>query len=99
MPSDGIIIRSCGRIIDFRFVPPCELSRSTLGDCDAGRSRRRYVIRVKRSLKDRVRLDTVIHELLHALHPELSEEVVTDSAAALAKVLWKLGYRPQEKTQ
>jgi len=97
MSSERLVIQSCGRKIDIRFVKPSELSKDVLGDCDVGRSRRRYVVRVKRSLKDRVRLDTIVHELLHALHPELDESVVEDSATAIAKVLWKLGYRPKEQ--
>ncbi len=97
MPSNRVVIQSCGRIVDLRFVSSSELSRSILGDCDAGRSRRRYVVRVKETLEGRLRLDTSVHELLHALHPELDESVVEDSATAIARVLWKLGYKPQEK--
>lgn len=99
MTSDRLVLQSCGRVIDLRFLGAKEMPRATLGDCDAGRSRKRYVIRVKRSLKGRLRLDTVVHELLHALHPELEESVVEDSATAIARVLWKLGYRPEEQTQ
>jgi len=96
MTSDRLVLQSCGRIIDLRFLSASEMPRSTLGDCDAGRSRKRYVIRVKKSLEGRLRLDTIVHELLHALHPELEESVVEDSATAIARVLWKLGYKPEE---
>lgn len=38
-------------------------------------------------------LDTVIHETLHVLFPELSESKVISNSKKLAKVLWKLHYR------
>ena len=39
------------------------------------------------------KLDTVIHECLHACVPDLSEEAVTESATGIAKVLFRMGYR------
>lgn len=39
------------------------------------------------------RLDTFIHEPLHAALPGMSEAEVTRVAGDLAKVLWKAGYR------
>lgn len=39
------------------------------------------------------RLDTLVHELLHLLQPEWSEERVEASAAWLAAILWREGYR------
>lgn len=46
-------------------------------------------------LKHRRRLEVVIHECLHVLSagPTVSEEVVTESARDLTRVLWALGYR------
>ena len=38
-------------------------------------------------------MDTIIHEVLHAIRPELSEEAVLDTATTIAKELWKLNYR------
>ena len=38
-------------------------------------------------------LEVTIHELLHAVRPELSEEAVTDSASIIARVLYRLGAR------
>jgi len=39
------------------------------------------------------RLDTTIHESLHALLPFADEECVTRSATDIAHLLWGLGYR------
>lgn len=38
-------------------------------------------------------MDTLIHECLHELFRELSEETVAASASSIATVLWKCGYR------
>jgi len=38
-------------------------------------------------------LDTVIHETLHVLFPELTEKQVISKSKKMAKVLWKLHYR------
>ena len=40
-------------------------------------------------------LSTSIHEVLHAVRPELSEEAVLSTATTIAKVLWKFNYRKQ----
>lgn len=39
------------------------------------------------------RLDTEIHEALHAMQGFASEEHVTEVATTLAGLLWRLGYR------
>lgn len=48
-------------------------------------------------LRGRARLETIIHESLHALNPTHSEEHVTQQAADIARILWFLGYRPTEE--
>lgn len=50
-------------------------------------------ILVDKRLEGETRLDVLIHELLHAHHPQLSEESVTQTATEIARVLWRLGYR------
>lgn len=49
-------------------------------------------------LRGRARLETIIHEALHALNPTHSEEHVTQQASDIAKILWFLGYRPNTET-
>jgi len=40
------------------------------------------------------RLETIVHELLHAsLGPTISEEAVTEAAKVVRRTLWNLGYR------
>jgi hypothetical protein len=50
-------------------------------------------------LAGRTRLETEIHELIHVLYPQLSEDSVTSAARDISKVLWHLGYRLQEDKQ
>ena len=67
-------------------------SRSNWGECDPP-TLRAPKITVRRSLAPRAMLEVTIHELLHAVRPELSEEAVTDSASIIARVLYRLGAR------
>ncbi len=48
------------------------------------------------TLKDKFKLEIEIHEALHALFFDMSEETVTEAAEDLTKFLWRLGYREQE---
>lgn len=47
-------------------------------------------------LKSRARLNTEIHEFLHAANPTHSEEHVSQQADDLTRILWALGYRQRE---
>lgn len=42
-------------------------------------------------------MDTLIHECLHELFPEASEEKVTAAGTTIAAVLWKMRYRRIER--
>lgn len=42
-------------------------------------------------------LDTAIHELTHALHPNWSESKVSEISNTYARALWDLGYRRKFK--
>lgn len=42
------------------------------------------------------RMDTIIHETIHTVHPELSEEQVIQLANISTNTLWKDGYRRVE---
>ncbi|NCY02825.1 MAG: hypothetical protein EBX36_07925 [Planctomycetia bacterium] len=44
-------------------------------------------------LRGRTLLETEIHEGLHQIVPDLSEETVTSGARDLARILYALGYR------
>jgi hypothetical protein len=51
------------------------------------------IVVIKPSRENRDRLDTFVHETLHASCKGMSEAEVTRVAADLAKVLWRAGYR------
>lgn len=38
-------------------------------------------------------LETVIHEMQHAMFPRMTEDRVTDSAHRITLLLWRLGFR------
>lgn len=51
-------------------------------------------ILIDEKLKGGERLETIVHELLHAsLGPTISEESVTEAARVIRRTLWTLGYR------
>lgn len=60
-----------------------------LGQCDYAQR----VIRVALGQSEADELDTVVHEVLHAAYPDLEEIAVGETGAAIAKVLWRLGWR------
>lgn len=73
----------------------CQLSK-VAGECDrpdlVGKE-----IRISSKLKDKKKLDTLIHEILHALSwHQFDESWVSDSATDLAEILWKF-YREREQ--
>jgi len=47
-------------------------------------------------LKGKAKLDTLIHELLHAEHPAMSEEDVSRTATNIASVLYGEGWRERQ---
>ena len=51
-------------------------------------------ILIDEKLKGGTRLETIVHELLHAsLGPTISEESVTEAARVIRRTLWSLAYR------
>ncbi len=66
------------------------------GDCDGPHIKGRE-IRINQKLRGRARLDTIIHEVLHAAHWDLGEEAVEATATDLARILHRLGYESCEE--
>lgn len=54
---------------------------------------RHPTISIRRSLTEPAMLDTLVHEVLHAARPELDEEAVDSTATAIAKALYRAGWR------
>lgn len=51
-------------------------------------------ILIDERLRGGTRLETIVHELLHAcLGPTISEEAVTEAARVIRRTLWNLNYR------
>jgi hypothetical protein len=51
------------------------------------------IIEICTNQSSKERLDTVIHETLHLLNPNMSEKLVNSYANRIAKVLWKDNWR------
>jgi hypothetical protein len=84
-----VIVTILGKRWRLRF---CRMA-SDDGQCDDPRTPGKE-IRINVSLRGRARLETVIHEMLHAgnwLHR--SEEAVDEEARDMSRILWRLGYR------
>jgi hypothetical protein len=56
----------------------------------------RKKVLIDERLRGRARLNTEIHEFLHAANPTHSEEHVTQQGDDLTRILWTLGYRRKE---
>jgi hypothetical protein len=82
-----------GKAYMLQFVP--KLEGDAHGMCDSPTSRAKR-IRVLERLRDERRLEVIIHEILHACHWDLDEEAIDDSAKAIARILWRLGYRAEK---
>jgi|694.fasta_scaffold30263_9 hypothetical protein len=80
-----------GKNWTIRFVKSKDMPGS-FGECDDHRYKKPEIW-INRNLSEKDKLDTIIHEMLHATHPELSEESVSETASAIAKILFRLNLR------
>ena len=53
-------------------------------------------IELKKGMKDKTYLGTLIHELIHILEPDESETAVSRKAATITHYVWKKGFRRQK---
>ena len=68
-----------------KHIPPTDL----LGLCD--RDDRILYINMRQC--DKQVLITTLHEALHYIHPEYTEEKVEEDSVFLGKIAWKMGFR------
>ena len=52
-----------------------------------------YPIQLDERLRGKKHLEILIHECLHHINPDLSEDAVVRDAVTLANTLWHEGYR------
>ncbi len=77
------------------FVKKISLGDDFVGECDPNTK----TISVLKSTNGRLRLDTLIHEMLHAVLPEKNELWVNSVATDMTNVLWEYGYRNASETK
>lgn len=85
-------VRIRGKMWDLSFV---RTPNDVDGLCDAPTTPGKR-IRISHALKGEAQLDTTVHELLHAAHWDIDEPAIEQTAADIARVLWRLGYRREQ---
>lgn len=73
----------------YKRIPQDKDGATIYGKCDW----EKRTVSISKNLDGVDRLDTEIHEALHAMQGFASEEHVTEVATTLATLLWTLGYR------
>lgn len=79
----------------FRFVRSNQIPNDRWADCSSPEEPNRQ-IRIRQVLRGKQKLETILHEALHAQWPEDSEDTIAQHGKELANLLWKLGYRKVE---
>jgi hypothetical protein len=64
----------------------CEISHRRNGTVDR-------IIRIATWQTEKEALDTWVHEAMHGIWPDKSEEEVARASRDLSRLLWRLGYR------
>lgn len=77
--------------IRFRSKPPKSWGRDQAGLCAIHGEG--FLIDIRLDQPDRLVLDTLIHEVLHAAYWDLDEQAVGEAASDITGILWKLGWR------
>ena len=65
------------------------------GECESPCEKNK-LITLRDDLAGKDKLDTIIHEALHACLWDLDEEAVHGTAKGIATFLWRMGYRTKE---
>ena len=82
-----------GRWWRVRFVASREVGNAWGVAIDSPRPQ----ILIYRRQGRRAMVNTLLHEVLHAVRPELAEEAVTETADVLERALERLGYEIKER--
>ena len=62
------------------------------GFCEHPSEKAKKIV-IDKNLTDEAELEVLVHEMIHACFFDLSEDSVNQSAADVARALWRLGYR------
>ena len=75
-----------GRVFDVNYL---DLGAQIDGNCEDENE----LIEINTRLRGKEKLETEVHESLHACFPMLAESIIEPAAADIAVFLWDLGYR------
>lgn len=84
-----------GKRWDLQFLPLGRFragGKRVAGLCDSPTKPKKQIL-IDSRLQDRELLEVLLHEMLHAVDWQQSEESITAQAHDISVVLWKLGYR------
>jgi hypothetical protein len=73
----------------------CKVPPNIHGDCNY----QRRTIRISDKLAGEDRLNTLIHEVVHARFPDLAEDPVSEFADTLAAIVHHAGFRSEEEEE
>lgn len=101
MSKRSYTFRGFGVIGVLRFGGPTSHLKRHMAAADDGVTIRKsdgsFLMFIRPGLKNRRKLEIILHELLHAADWAKDEEWVTETAEGMSKVLWNLGYRPTKE--
>ena len=91
MPKTRKLIFNLGGA-KYKYLPDSKTKH--YGYCSDPNAKKRFIAIGKKCRDNpKLELDTLIHEMLHALGPFAKEDWVNDTAYDIAEALWQLGYR------
>jgi hypothetical protein len=82
-----VLVKINGEQWEVHFTTRKQMPAKTWGDCCGVKKQ----IRVRRDLSQQNVIDTLVHELRHAIEPFLDEAFVDSSSTVLAEALIKCG--------
>jgi len=85
-----------GKRWKFRNVPPSkciQVENGKIKKLDGYVKHDKQIVAISTGVEGCDRLETVIHEALHAAFPWMREWIILAAAEEIARLLWRLGYR------
>ena len=73
--------------------PRAYINHPDIGTCDPAAK----TIQISGVLSGKIHLDTIIHELMHAVLPNHDEDFINETATEMAAAMWKLNVRVIEE--
>lgn len=99
LPTSNMRVTLTGKRWILQFLPLGRFrygERRVVGLCDPPSHPGKKIL-IDNRLENRDLLEVLLHEMLHAVDWQQSEEAIAEQAHDISVVLWKLGYRRNGK--